>query len=82
MEDSPQLRAVAGIAYYMSPRHTVKEAILDPIHTAVYIMFTLSACALFSRRGSKFQAQVRETSQNNSKTNKWYVISYLLFSYC
>jgi len=49
LEDSPQLRAVSGIAYYMSPPHTIKEAILDPIHTAIYIKFMLSACALFSK---------------------------------
>jgi SecY len=49
MEDSPQLAATAGIAYYMSPPHTMKEAILDPIHTAIYITFMLSACALFSK---------------------------------
>jgi protein transport protein SEC61 subunit alpha len=49
MEDSPQLAATSGIAYYMSPPHTIKEAILDPIHTAIYITFMLSACALFSK---------------------------------
>jgi preprotein translocase subunit SecY len=49
MEGSLQLRAVGGIAYYMSPLQTLKEAILDPIHTAVYITFMLSACALFSK---------------------------------
>lgn len=49
MEDSPQLVATSGIAYYMSPPHTMKEAILDPIHTAIYITFMLSACALFSK---------------------------------
>jgi hypothetical protein len=49
MEDSPQLRATSGIAYYMSPPHTIKEAILDPIHTAIYIAFMLSACAIFSK---------------------------------
>lgn len=27
----------------------MKEAILDPIHTAVYILFIISACALFSK---------------------------------
>ena len=48
MEDSPQLVATSGIAYYMSPPHTIKEAILDPIHTAIYITFMLSACALLS----------------------------------
>ena len=49
MENSPQLAATSGIAYYMSPPHTMKEAILDPIHTAIYITFMLSACALFSK---------------------------------
>jgi protein transport protein SEC61 subunit alpha len=33
----------------MSPHHTIKEAILDPIHAAVYITFMLSACALLSK---------------------------------
>jgi protein transport protein SEC61 subunit alpha len=49
MEDSPQLVAKSGIAYYMSPPHTMKEAVLDPIHTAIYIAFVLTACALFSK---------------------------------
>jgi protein transport protein SEC61 subunit alpha len=33
----------------MSPPHNMKEAILDPIHTAIYITFILSACAMFSK---------------------------------
>jgi len=49
LEDSPQLSAVSGIAYYMSPPHTITAALLDPIHTLVYITFMLSACALFSK---------------------------------
>lgn len=49
MEDSPQLQATAGLAYYMSPPHTMKEAIYDPIHTAIHIIFVLTACALFSK---------------------------------
>lgn len=49
VDDSPQLRAVAGLAYYMSPPHTLKEALIDPIHTLLYIAFVVSACALFSK---------------------------------
>ena len=49
MDDSPQLHATSGIAYYMSPPHTIKEAFLDPIHTSIYIVFMLSACAIFSK---------------------------------
>ncbi|KDN42012.1 Protein transport protein SEC61 subunit alpha, partial [Rhizoctonia solani AG-8 WAC10335] len=49
LEDSQQLMAKSGIAYYMSPPHTLKSAFLDPIHTAVYITFILTACAMFSK---------------------------------
>ena len=49
MEDSPQLQAVSGIAYYMSPPHNVKEVLLDPIHTLIYIVFITTACAIFSK---------------------------------
>ncbi|KAI5983682.1 SecY protein [Pisolithus marmoratus] len=30
---------VGGIAYYMSPPYTLKEALLDPFHTLLYIAF-------------------------------------------
>jgi protein transport protein SEC61 subunit alpha len=33
----------------MSPPNTLKSALLDPIHTAIYITFMLTACALFSK---------------------------------
>jgi protein transport protein SEC61 subunit alpha len=49
MDDSPQLRATSGISYYISPPHTIKEAVLDPFHTVAYIAFIVSACALFSK---------------------------------
>ncbi|KAF2434720.1 Sec61 alpha subunit [Tothia fuscella] len=44
-----QLHAVAGLAYYMSPPLSISEALLDPIHTAVYLLYMISACALFSK---------------------------------
>lgn len=47
MDNSPQLVTKSGITYYMSPPHTFKEVVLDHIHTAVYVNFMLSACALF-----------------------------------
>jgi protein transport protein SEC61 subunit alpha len=33
----------------MTAPHTVKEVIQDPIHTAVYMTYIISACALFSK---------------------------------
>lgn len=33
----------------MSPPHTVKALVLDPIHAAIYIAFITTACAIFSK---------------------------------
>jgi preprotein translocase subunit SecY len=49
LEDSPQLFAKSGICYYMTPPHTLKAALTDPIHTLIYIGFITSACAVFSK---------------------------------
>ncbi|KAJ7742512.1 hypothetical protein DFH07DRAFT_964565 [Mycena maculata] len=38
--------STSGIAYSISPPHTMKEAIVDPIHVVIYLIFTLSACRL------------------------------------
>jgi protein transport protein SEC61 subunit alpha len=45
----PQLHAVSGLAYYMSPPFSISEALLDPIHTMVYLIYMITACALFSK---------------------------------
>ncbi|ODO08284.1 protein transporter SEC61 subunit alpha [Cryptococcus wingfieldii CBS 7118] len=50
LEDSPsQLNAVSGIAYYMSAPHSLTAALQDPFHTAIYIAFICTACAVFSK---------------------------------
>ena len=33
----------------MSPPHTLKDVVSDPIHTSLYFVFMLTVCALFSR---------------------------------
>lgn len=40
---------VSGLAYYISPPQTLKDIATDPIHAVVYLIFILSACALFSK---------------------------------
>ncbi|KAE8208615.1 hypothetical protein CF319_g6423 [Tilletia indica] len=49
LEGSAQKHAVGGISYYMSAPLNWREVIGDPIHTSIYIAFTLTACALFSK---------------------------------
>ena len=45
----PQLQAISGLAYYLSPPFSISEALLDPIHTMVYLIYMITACALFSK---------------------------------
>jgi len=40
---------VAGLAYYVSPPSSVAEIWRDPFHAAFYLIFVLTACALFSK---------------------------------
>ncbi|KAG8983881.1 translocon subunit [Tulasnella sp. JGI-2019a] len=49
LEESSQLFAKSGIAYYMSPPHTLTAALSDPIHFILYLAFMLGACAMFSK---------------------------------
>ncbi|KAF2238754.1 protein transport protein SEC61 alpha subunit [Viridothelium virens] len=48
-EGSAQLFAASGVAYYMSPPLSLTAALLDPLHTAVYVVYMLIACAVFSK---------------------------------
>jgi protein transport protein SEC61 subunit alpha len=40
---------VAGLVYYLSPPTSLSDIGADPLHAVVYIIFILSACALFSK---------------------------------
>ena len=40
---------VGGIAYYISPPNSFAEIIYDPFHAVFYLVFILTACALFSK---------------------------------
>lgn len=33
----------------MSPPHTLRDAVVDPIHTVIYVTFMLTICAIFSK---------------------------------
>eukprot|EP00567_Pseudictyota_dubia_P017280 CAMPEP_0197443140 /NCGR_PEP_ID=MMETSP1175-20131217/8971_1 /TAXON_ID=1003142 /ORGANISM="Triceratium dubium, Strain CCMP147" /LENGTH=472 /DNA_ID=CAMNT_0042973737 /DNA_START=95 /DNA_END=1513 /DNA_ORIENTATION=+ len=49
MEGGGEAIPVGGIAYYISPPHSFAEIIYDPFHAVFYLIFILTACALFSK---------------------------------
>lgn len=40
---------VGGIAYYISPPNSFSEILYDPFRAVFYLVFLLTACAIFSR---------------------------------
>lgn len=48
-ESSSQLSAVSGLAYYISAPHSLTSALTDPLHTIIYMIFIVTACAIFSK---------------------------------
>jgi len=40
---------VGGLAYYVSPPQSLGDILFDPIHALFYLIFILTACALFSK---------------------------------
>ncbi|EME49244.1 hypothetical protein DOTSEDRAFT_68121 [Dothistroma septosporum NZE10] len=48
-EGTSQVLPASGLVYYMSPPLNLTDALLDPIHTAVFTVYMLTACAAFSK---------------------------------
>jgi protein transport protein SEC61 subunit alpha len=46
---SGQMVPIWGLAYYVSPPANLSDIVTDPLHAIVYLVFILSACALFSK---------------------------------
>jgi protein transport protein SEC61 subunit alpha len=44
-----QSRPVGGLAYYISPLNSFSDIKDDPLHAIFYLVFILTACALFSK---------------------------------
>ncbi|KAJ9069570.1 translocon subunit [Entomophthora muscae] len=49
IDESSQLTAISGLAYYLRPPNSLLEVLKDPIHFLIYLGFILGACAMFSR---------------------------------
>ncbi|KAI9483483.1 MAG: SecY subunit of pre protein translocase [Benjaminiella poitrasii] len=49
LADSNQLEAVSGVAYYLSAPRSLSAAVFDPIHTFLYVAFTILTCSYLSK---------------------------------
>jgi len=55
---------ISGLAYYVSPPTSLSEMFYDPFHALFYLLFTLTACAIFGRTWSEVSGtSVRDVSR-------------------
>lgn len=57
--ESGQSYPIGGLSYYVSPPRNFSEVIADPFHAAFYIVFMLSACALFAKTWIEISGECR-----------------------
>jgi len=60
---------VSGLAYYISPPHSLTNMISDPLHGIIYVVFILGACALFSKTWAEISGQSPSAVYKNLKEN-------------
>ncbi|KAK3647730.1 translocon subunit [Elasticomyces elasticus] len=48
-EGTSQVMPASGLVYYMSPPLSITDAVMDPLHTAIFAAYMLTACAAFSK---------------------------------
>lgn len=48
-EGAPQEFASSGFAYYITPPHSIKSVLADPLHFLVYVTWMLTVCAFLSQ---------------------------------
>lgn len=69
--DSPHSLPVGGLAYYISPPATFSDMLGDPFHALFYLMFTLTACAMFGKtwtsvNGTSVRDVARQMRENQA----------------
>ena len=74
----PQAQAipVGGLAYYVSPPGNLLDALTDPIHTVIYLVFILGTCAFFSKTwievsGSSAKDVARQLKDQRVRTSSF-----------
>jgi protein transport protein SEC61 subunit alpha len=71
-----QLVPVGGLIYYITSPRTLFEALRDPVHTVIYVLFIVGSCALFSRTWIEVSGQGPKEVANQLKEQKMFLKGY------
>ena len=64
---------VGGLAYYISPPRDLRDFIIEPIHSIVYVIFILLACGLFSKTWVELSGKSARDIAKNLRENQYFL---------
>jgi len=67
---------VGGLAYYVSPPHSVAEIVADPIHAVVYLLFILGTCGWFSKTWIEVSGSSSKDVAKNLKEQNMTIVGH------
>jgi len=76
LDGSGQSVPVGGLAYYVSPPHSVAEIVGDPIHALFYLIFILGTCGWFSKTWIEVSGSASKDVAKNLKEQGLTVIGH------
>lgn len=72
MEDGQSI-PVGGLSYYISPPHSLRDFIIDPLHSIFYVTFILLACGLFAKTWVELSGKSSRDIARSLRENNYFL---------
>ena len=64
---------IGGLAYYISPPRDLRDFIIEPIHSIIYVIFILLACGLFSKTWVELSGKSSRDIAKSLRDNQYFL---------
>ena len=64
---------IGGLAYYISPPRDLRDFIIEPIHSIIYVIFILLACGLFSKTWVELSGKSARDIAKSLRDNQYFL---------
>jgi protein transport protein SEC61 subunit alpha len=64
---------IGGLAYYISPPRDLRDFIIEPLHSIIYVIFILLSCGLFSKTWVELSGKSARDIAKNLRDNNYFL---------
>ena len=64
---------IGGLAYYISPPRDLRDFIIEPLHSIIYVIFILLACGLFSKTWVELSGKSARDIAKSLRENQYFL---------